>query len=85
MLKDILREINNSDHISISAIAGSLSLSEDMVKDGLDQLIRMNYLKEQISSNTCGGKCSGCAAAHCSSTPMKTFSITEKGLHLLEK
>lgn len=83
MLKDILRELNSSGAFSITKIASNLNLTEEMVQDGIKQLIRMEYLKEDLGSPSCGGKCNGCAAANCKIIPIKTFSITEKGMKLI--
>lgn len=83
MLKDILRELNSSGAFSISKIAASLNLTEEIVQDGIDQLVRMGYLKEDLAYPSCSGKCNGCAAANCKIIPIKTFSITEKGIKLI--
>ena len=84
MLKDILREINIARVFSISAIAKSLNTSESLVDEGVSQLNRMGYITEDMGSPTCETKCSGCSISNCTTIPLKTLSITEKGKKLLE-
>lgn len=86
MLKEILDEIKNSDYISKSNISQSLNVSEDLIDEGFDQLIRMGYIREETSGSSCTIECSGCAyAKSCGHIPVKTVVITEKGERLLGK
>ena len=80
MLKDILRKISELDGFSKSAIARDLNTSEDMVDELMSQLIRMNYLKENLGSPTCETPCSKCPYAKaCHTASVKMYSITDKG------
>ena len=85
MLKDVLREINNSNGFSKSIIGKKLNISEGMVEDLINQLIRMNYLNEDKGSPTCETTCGSCAyAKNCNTTPVKIYKVTEKGKLLLK-
>lgn len=83
MLKDVLKEINNSKIYSKSAIGKNLNISEEMVEELVNQLVRMGFLKEDLGSPACESKCSGCHITSCNVIPIKMFSITEKGKKLL--
>ncbi|TJX14752.1 hypothetical protein E9840_04975 [Tissierella creatinini] len=84
MLKNVLKEINESKIFSKSSIGKNLNISESMVNELANQLIRMGYLSEDLGSPTCQGKCSGCAISNCKTIPIKMISITEKGKRVLE-
>lgn len=85
MLKNVLKEIYNSRIFSISLIAKNLNISEALVEDAVAQLLRMEYIVEDMGSPTCETKCSGCTMkSFCNTVPIKTFSITDKGEKLLE-
>lgn len=87
MLKEILKEISQSDYISKPNIAIKLNRSEGLVEDAFIQLTRMGYIKEdeQALSN-CETSCGGCPFAKtCNKLPVKTITITDKGRKLLEK
>ena len=86
MLIDVLREINNSDHISKISIATKLNKSQDLIEDAFYQLNRMGYIREESSTDNCNLKCGNCPyAASCSGIPIKSIEITEKGERLLQK
>ena len=86
MLKDVLREINNSDYISKTNIAIKLNKSEGLVEDAFFQLKRMGYIKEESSISNCNFKCGNCPySASCHSIPIKSIKITKKGEKLLQK
>ncbi len=84
MLKNVLKEINESKVFSKSSIGKNLNISESMVNELVNQLIRMGYLSEDLGSPTCQAKCSGCAISNCNAIPIKMISITEKGKRVLE-
>lgn len=83
MLKKVLYEINNSRVYSKALIGKILNISETMVEDLVNQLIRMGYIDEDLGSPTCESKCSGCSISSCKTIPIKMLSITEKGKKLL--
>ena len=86
MLKDLLSAINDSDYISRSNISERLNISEELVEEGFEQLIRMGYIKEDVRGVKCDIGCGGCPyAKSCDKVPIKTIKITEKGERLLAK
>jgi hypothetical protein len=86
MLKDILRKMDGLEGFSKSAIALDFHISEEMVEDLLGQLVRMNYLKENLGSPSCETSCGKCPYAKvCHTVPVKMYSITDKGKNLLNQ
>lgn len=86
MLKDVLKEINDSDYISKTNIAIKLNKSESLVEDAFFQLKRMGYIKEESSISNCNFKCGNCPySTSCHNIPIKSIKITEKGERLLQK
>lgn len=86
MLKDLLGVIKDSDYISKSNISERLNISEELVEEGFEQLIRMGYIKEDARGVKCDIGCGGCPyAKSCDKVPIKTIKITEKGERLLAK
>lgn len=86
MLKDVLREINDSDYISKANIAIKLNKSEDLIEDAFFQLNRMGYIAEESSINSCNLKCGNCPYSNsCNNIPIKSIIITEKGERLLQR
>jgi len=86
VLKDLLSVIKDSDYISKSNISERLNISEELVEEGFEQLIRMGYIKEDVRGVKCDIGCGGCPyAKSCDKVPIKTIKITEKGERLLAK
>jgi DNA-binding MarR family transcriptional regulator len=85
MLKNVLREIYEAKLFSKSLIGKNLNISEEMVDELVNQLIRLGYITEEMGSPTCEGKCAGCSISSCKSIPIKMISVTEKGKKLLNK
>ena len=83
MLKDTLKEIYSAKLYSKYLIGKSLNISEEMVDQLVNQLIRLGYIREEMGSPTCEGKCMGCSVSSCKTTPIKMISVTEKGKKLL--
>lgn len=84
MLREILNTIYESRMYSKSSIAYKLGISEDMVENLVLELLARSYLKEDDTSFTCGGKaCSTCPMANCNHTPVKTYTLTEKGVNYI--
>ncbi len=85
MLKDVLKEINDSPGFSKSSISKNLNTSKEVVEDLIGQLVRMGYIDEDMSSPTCSTACSSCAyARNCSTIPVKMYRVSEKGKKLLK-
>lgn len=80
MLKDILKLIYESRMYSKSYISRQLNIPEDMVESAVNQLLNMNFLREDEISPTCGSACSGCPMTNCNINVVKTYTITDKGL-----
>lgn len=85
MLKDILKSMDESGALLKSRVSRELNITEDMLEDLINQLVRMNYLKEDLGSPTCKTKCSSCPLSSCDITPVKMYQITDKGRNLLDK
>ena len=86
MLKELLNVIKGSDYISKSNISERLKMSEELVEEGFEQLIRMGYIKEDVRGIKCDIGCGGCPyAKSCDKVPIKTIKITKKGERLLAK
>ncbi len=86
MLKELLVAIKDSDYISKSNISKELKISEELVEEGFEQLIRMGYIKEDVRGIKCDVGCGSCPySKSCDKVPLKTIMITEKGERLLAK
>ncbi len=86
MLKELLVEIKDSDYISRANISEKLEISEELVEEGFEQLIRMGYIKEDARGIKCDIGCDSCPYARsCDKVPIKTIMITEKGERWLAK
>ena len=83
MLKGILKEIYSAEIFSKPNISKELNISEVMLESGVEQLVRMGYLAEDMGSPTCESKCSSCAFSRCTTIPIRMFTITDKGKKLL--
>jgi len=79
MLLNVLKEIKEARLYSKSHMARNLNISEEILEDMVQQLIRMGYIKEDLGSPTCESKCSGCSISSCNTIPIKMISLTEKG------
>ena len=84
MLKGILKEIYSAEVFSKSNMSKELNISEDMLESGVQQLVRMGYLSEDMGSPTCESKCSSCAYSKCTTIPIRMFTITDQGKKLLD-
>lgn len=84
MLREVLKEIYNSNYISKSNIARNLNMPEELVEDAFTQLTRMGYIDEDDGIDDCNISCSKCPYAnHCNKIPVNTVTITKKGEKLL--
>ncbi|NLV76564.1 MAG: hypothetical protein GX023_06225 [Tissierellia bacterium] len=84
MLKEVLKEIYNSNYISKSNIARNLNIPEELVEEAFTQLARMGYIREDNGINDCNISCSKCPYAnHCNKISVNSVTITEKGEKLL--
>ncbi|NLY45775.1 MAG: hypothetical protein GX053_07270 [Tissierella sp.] len=84
MLKNILKEINTAEIFSKPNISKNLNISEEMLESGVEQLVRMGYLMEEMGSPVCESKCKSCAFSRCSTIPIRMFTITDKGKELIQ-
>jgi len=86
VLEDVLREIDQHHGFSKSQISKSLDISEGMLNDLINQLIRMDYLNEIESSIDCDTPCTSCPyAKSCNIVPVKMYQVSHKGKNLLKK
>ncbi|NLA25894.1 MAG: hypothetical protein GX878_00715 [Firmicutes bacterium] len=85
MLKGILKIINRDGYISRSRLAKELGVVQDVVDDGMAQLLRMGYLVEEERGADCATSCANCPfARNCSKEIVKVFKISDKGSAYLE-
>ncbi len=83
MLIDILRAIKRDRLLSRPRLASELKVSEDLIDQGVQQLIRMGYLIKEETGQACVTSCGSCPyAAACGKTIVTTYRISDKG-HLL--
>lgn len=86
MLQDILKIINRDNYISKTMIAKELKLPLEVIEDGIDQLLRMGYIKEEKTGQDCSVACGNCPfAKSCSKEIVKTFGLGDKADSLLGK
>lgn len=86
MLKELLGEIERAAYISKANLAVKMGQPLELIEDGLAQLIRLGYLKEDQGIPDCESFCKGCPYARmCNQVSLTTMSVTEKGRLLLEK
>lgn len=84
MLQDILRVIQRDGIILRPKIARELNLSEDLVDDGIRELIRMGFIVQEETGSDCAVACAKCPMAQtCLKEVVKTYQISEKGKHYL--
>ncbi len=80
MLKDILKIINRDGYISRNKISKELGVHEDLIDEGINQLVKMGYLLQEKTGENCSTVCSLCPyARNCGKEIVKTFKILEKG------
>ena len=86
MLENILRIINRDGYISKSMISRELDISEEMIDEGINQLLRMGYILEEKTGEDCSTLCGNCPfAKNCNKEIVKTFEISDKGSSVLNK
>lgn len=84
MLKRLLNEINRSTMFSRTDIGKKLNISDEMIDNGIDELVRMGYIIEEMGSPICENKCKSCAYSRCTTIPIKMFTVSDKGKKLLK-
>lgn len=85
MLKDILRFINRDGYISRAMLARELNVSEEMIDEGISQLVRMGYILEEETGEGCSTFCIKCPfAKSCNKGVVKTFQMSDKGKRCLD-
>lgn len=86
MLKETLNLINKTNLYSELFISQSLNITKDMARNLVEDLIRMGYIIEDLSSPVCETSCSKCPYARsCGSMPVRTYKVSKKGEKLLQK
>lgn len=84
MLKELLREIERADYLSMARLALKLGQPVSLVEEGFSALVRLGYLAEDAGLNCQDLPCGKCPyASMCAKEPLKTWSITTKGRELL--
>lgn len=83
MLKKLLNEIYTADVFSKTNISKKLNLSDEMIDNGIDELVRMGYIIEEMGSPICESKCKSCAYSRCATIPVRMFTVSDKGKKLL--
>ncbi len=80
MLKQILGKLSEEGYLSRSALAKELKISESVLDDGLEQLLRMGYIVKEETGESCSVSCSACPLVKgCHKEIIKTYRISEKG------
>lgn len=82
MLTKLLRRVAQGGVHSTAALARELGVSEGLLAQMMDDLIRMGYLRP-VDGN-CGGKCDTCPlAGGCSiGGPGGVWALTERGMRM---
>jgi hypothetical protein len=84
VLKDLLAEVAKADYLSKLSLAQKLEQPVGLIEDGLEQLVRLGYLKEDGGLQNCELPCGKCPyASMCQTTPIKMMALTKKGFNLL--
>lgn len=80
MLTELLRRVAQGGVHSTTVLARELGVSEGLLAQMMDDLVRMGYLKPVDAS--CGGKCNACPlAGGCSiGGPGGVWALTERGM-----
>ena len=85
MLGNILKIIDRDGYISRPMLSRELGFPEEVVNDGITQLLRMGYISEEKTGEDCSSFCSGCQfAKNCSKEIVNFFKISDKGLGFLK-
>ena len=84
MLSDILKILNTGSYLSRAMLATRLNIPPEIIDEGINQLQRMGYIKEETTGENCLVSCASCPfAKNCQKEIIKTFKITEKGSRYL--
>ncbi len=89
MIIEILNEMNHSMSFSLSLIAKNLDMDEQVVSHLIEKMIDKNLIIEEnlYGPGACSAACGSCSSS-CpvlDSKPIKVYTISEKGLKVLEK
>ena len=86
ILKDILEIINKDGYISRTQISEKLNIPKESVDEGINHLLRMEYLIKEDTGEGCTTFCVNCPfSKNCSKEVIKTFKISNKGNRYLTK
>lgn len=81
MIAQLLHQIAQQHTKSGRDLARTTGLTEAQVEEGVRQLLRAGYLREEIPAG-CESGCSGCMR-HCAGRMPVFWSLTEKGRNYL--
>ena len=77
MLRDILRAIPSEEAGSVEGLASLLGTSPGLVRQMMDDLVRMGYLRR--AGAVCAAACAGCHSREtCAGLP-QMWTLTERG------
>ncbi|MDO5689291.1 MAG: FeoC-like transcriptional regulator [Tissierellia bacterium] len=84
MLFEILKTLSQEGKYSPEQLARSMDTTPELVREMVDKLVRLDYLKPSLMSS-CSGGCSGCLRTCPEKSPLKLFSLTDKGRRAIQK
>lgn len=86
MLKNILKELNNSNSFSVNSLSKKFNVDSELIESAIEKLINLKYIKKDKTSDSCGSFCSSCPYANsCNKDLINFYQLTEKGINYLNK
>lgn len=81
MLDRLLRQVGQGDVHSYADLARQLAVSEELLEQMLQQLVRMGYIR--LVANRCGIHCAGCPQTRACAIEdrARVWALTEKTRH----
>lgn len=79
MLEEVLRRIAKGGTYSLSGLARELGVGEELLRQMIEDLVRMGYLRPVAGD--CEGHCAGCSLAEICAvgSPTRVWALTERG------
>lgn len=77
MLEIILQAISDHKTQDLAMLSQKTGLSVSVLAEGMRQLMRLGYLKEELPAS-CSAGCAGCVKS-CGTRMPKMIALTEKG------